>query len=84
MSLMIASRIMPRTTIDLDASVLRELKKRGRREGKSLGRLASELLATSLRQDAEEPPRFVWTSKAMHARVDLEDKEAVYRALDDR
>jgi hypothetical protein len=75
---------MPRTTIDLDASVLRELKERGRREGKSLGRLAPELLAGSLRQEARKPPAFDWISKAMHARVDFEDKEAVYQALDDR
>ena len=40
----IASRIM-RTTIDLDPGVLRDLKARARREGKSLGRVASELLA---------------------------------------
>jgi hypothetical protein len=80
----IASRIMPRTTIDLDASVLRDLKRRGRREGKSLGQLASELLATSLGQAQPEPQAFDWNSKPMNARVDLEDKEAVYRALNDR
>ncbi len=75
---------MPRTTIDLDATVLRDLKDRGRREGKSLGQVASELLATSLRQDPVVPPTFTWTSKPMDARVDLEDREAVYQALDDR
>lgn len=80
----IASCIMPRTTIDLDATVLRDLKDRGRREGKSLGQVASELLATSLRQHPAEPPTFAWTSKPMDARVDLEDREAVYQALDDR
>ena len=84
MHLMLASDIMPRTTIDLDPSVLRDLKKRGRREGKSLGRLASELLAKSLREEAPEPSAFTWTSKPMTSRVDLEDKETVYRALDDR
>jgi hypothetical protein len=80
----VTSRIMPRTTIDLDASVLRDLKRRGRREGKSLGQLASELLATSLGKKQPEPQAFDWTSKPLNARVDLEDKEAVYRALDDR
>jgi hypothetical protein len=79
-----ASNVMPRTTIDLDATVLRDLKDRGRREGKSLGQVASELLAQSLRQPPAEPPTFTWTSKPMRPHVDLEDKEAVYRALDDR
>ena len=76
---------MPRTTLDIDAGVLRELKKRGRREGKSLGRLVSELVAASLSREEDEPsPALEWTSKSMDPRVDLEDKEAVYRALEDR
>lgn len=77
------SRIMPRTTIDIDATVLRELKERQSREGKTLGQLVSELLAASLHADPEpaaEP--FSWRSGKMRARVDLTDKEAVYRALD--
>ncbi|MEA2605840.1 MAG: hypothetical protein QOI00_597, partial [Chloroflexota bacterium] len=36
---------MSRTTIDLDPAVLRELRRRGAREGKSMGQVASELLA---------------------------------------
>lgn len=75
---------MPRTTIDLDAGVLRELKRRKGRDGRSLGQLASELLAAAL--DASDPtPRrpFAWHSAAMGARVDLDDKEALRRALDD-
>jgi hypothetical protein len=78
-----SSRIMPRTTIDLDATVLRELKKRQRREGKTLGRLVSEMLAAALTND--EPAAlapFTWTSRPMQARVDLEDKEQVRRALE--
>jgi hypothetical protein len=76
---------VPRTTIDIDAAVLRELKARKRREGKTLGRLVSELLAAALRSDepaAREPLR--WRSRPMRARVDLEDKEAVQRALEGR
>lgn len=76
---------MTRTTIDIDAAVLRELKKRQRREGKSMGQLVSELLAASLRRESEEAPSpFEWTAKSMRARVDLEDKEAVHRVLEDR
>ena len=74
---------MPRTTIDIDAAVLRELDRRKRREGKTLGRLVSELLASALARSGEESRALDWESKPMNARVDLEDKEAVRRALDD-
>jgi len=73
---------MPRTTIDIDAGVLRELKRRQRREGKSLGQLVSELLAFSLRQDDKPAGGLRWNAKLMGARVDLDDKEAVRRALE--
>lgn len=81
----LSSHIMPRTTIDIDAAVLRELKKRQKREGKTLGRLVSELLAGALERDQEPAPApFVWSSRSMQALVDLEDKEAVRRALEER
>lgn len=73
---------MPRTTIDIDAAVLRELERRKRREGKTLGRLVSELLASALERGDEPTPTFEWYSQPMRALVDLEDKEAVRRALD--
>lgn len=76
---------MPRTTIDLDATVLRELKRRQRAEGRTLGQLASELLASALAtSEAAARPSFRWTTAAMGSRVDLDDKEAVRRALHDR
>ncbi len=76
---------MPRTTIDLDATVLRELKRRRSIEGRTLGQLASELLAAALRAVPPESHRapFRWTVQNMGARVDLEDKEAVRRVLDE-
>jgi predicted nucleic acid-binding protein len=40
--------IMPRTTVDIDAPVLRDLKRLQKQEGKSLGRLVSDLLAQAL------------------------------------
>jgi hypothetical protein len=75
-----------RTTIDLDPVVLEQLKERQRREGKSLGRVASELLARALAESQRPapPPDFVWTATAMGARVELEDKEALRRALDEQ
>jgi len=80
-----ASRIMARTTIDLDPSVLRELRRRSAREGKSMGQVASELLARAVAEPVDLPaPEFTWTFGDLGApRVDLEDAEAVRRALDD-
>ena len=76
---------MPRTTLDLDSSVLRELRRRGEQEGKSMGRVASELLAVALApDDPRDPPVFTWKSGDLGVpRMDLEDKEALRRALDD-
>jgi hypothetical protein len=74
---------MARTTIDIDAAVLRELKRRQAREGKTLGRLVSEMLASALREpEPKAPAGFTWTTRKMGALVDLEDKEALRRALD--
>jgi hypothetical protein len=76
---------MTRTTIDIDAAVLRRLKARKQREGKTLGKLVSELLAAALREtDAATVREFDWTVRPMGARVDLGDKEAVQRALEGR
>lgn len=85
MYLSLASRIMPRTTIDIDAQVLRDLKDRQERDGKSLGQLVSEIVAGALRDEVEPPTEpFTWTTSKMRARVDLTDKDAVFRALDER
>jgi hypothetical protein len=83
MRAVLASRIMSRTTIDIDPAVMRELKRRQNREGKTLGRLVSELLATALQQpEAEAPSGLAWTTRSMGALVNLEDKEALQRTLD--
>lgn len=82
----LASRIiMARTTLDLDPSVLRELRRLGRREGKSMGRVASELLARALTEgdDADAPRPLGWVSRDLGApRVDLENRDAVRDLLD--
>ena len=75
---------MPRTTVDLDASVLRELRKRQKRERKTLGQLISELVARALAADEPSPPEFTWVARNLQPRVDLEDKEAVAAILDGR
>ena len=74
---------MTRTTIDLDPSVLRQLKERGRTQGKTVGTVASELLAASLAAERTAPPEPLrWRSKPLGALVDIDDKEALWRVLD--
>jgi len=77
---------MARTTLDLDPAVLRELKRRKRTSGRSIGQIASELLAGALQAPAPErrSRALRWRSARMGPRVDLEDKEALRRALDER
>ena len=75
---------MPRTTFDLDATVLAELRRRAAEEGKSMGQVASELLACGLAEDgmAESRP-LSWARQDMGAfKIDIEDKDAVWRLLD--
>jgi len=75
MPLVKASRIMPRTTIDLDPTVLRQLKARQRREGRTLGRLVSELLSTATQANGHEPrppSLLAWSWRPMWALIDLD------------
>jgi hypothetical protein len=73
-----------RTTIDIDAPILREVKALQKKQGRSMGRIVTDLLADALsrRRGTAVTQEFRWTSRAMRALVDLADKEAVYRALD--
>lgn len=75
-----------RTTLDIDQPVLSEVKSLGKREGRSLGRVVSDLLAVGLAQKnrATTPSRqrMRWVAKPMGARVDLADRDALYDAMD--
>jgi len=74
-----------RTTVDIDDPVLKDLKKLQRKEGKSLGRLISDLLAQAIgeRKSAKAPVRPPqWISRAMGVRIDLADREALYAAME--
>lgn len=74
-----------RTTLDIDKPVLEELKRRGRGERKSVGRIVSEMLAAALHADRRRTavaPRFTWVVKPMGAKVDLADHDALLDALD--
>ena len=75
---------MARTTLDIDRPILEELKRIKARERKSLGRVASELLAQALasRRAAPKPPKFQWVVKDMRARFDIGDKERLWAELD--
>jgi len=78
---------MPRTTIDLDASVLRNLKRQAKAEGKTLGDLISEILAPVLTKEgrSRSPATIRWHAAPMGPpKVDLEDKEALGQALGNR
>jgi hypothetical protein len=73
-----------RTTLDIDAPVLRDLRELQKQEGGTLGELASRLLAEALARRPTRPssPAFEWTAKAMGALIDLADKDVVYSILD--
>lgn len=75
---------MPRTTLDIDSPVLKELKALKKTQGRSLGQIVSQLLTEAMagRRRKKGPISFKWTSRSMSAMVDLEDKEALYAALD--
>lgn len=81
---LLSSRIMARTTLDLDSSVLEQLRRRARAEHKSMGQLASEQLAVGLREAGSgEPAPLSWPTRHMgKPRVDLGDKDALWRLLD--
>ncbi|MBW0018476.1 MAG: antitoxin [Mycobacterium sp.] len=71
-----------RTTIDIDDDILRALKLRQRDEGKTLGRLVSELLAQALAAKPRARVDVRWATADLRPRVDLDDKDAVWAVLD--
>ncbi|MGL4743441.1 MAG: hypothetical protein ACRCZD_17175 [Phycicoccus sp.] len=74
-----------RTTLDLDPVVLSQLKARQREEHRTLGSLASELLARALQDTAVagQSAEFTWAAADLGSRIDLDDKDGVARALGD-
>jgi len=74
-----------RTTIDIDDPVLKEIKRLQKTEGKSLGRIVSDLLAGALQEckaRRQKPKPSHWVSRDMGARIDLSDKETLYAAME--
>jgi hypothetical protein len=75
---------MARTTLDIDPTVLEQLRERAAAEHKSMGQVASERLARSLEEGAPaELPPLDWVRKDMGPwKIDIDDKEALWRVLD--
>jgi hypothetical protein len=75
---------MARTTIDIVDPILKEVKAIQKREGRSMGKIVSQLLAEALvkQKSSAMSPEFKWISRPMGAHVDLADKDEVYRILD--
>jgi hypothetical protein len=77
---------MARTTVDIETPILEEIKKFQKKDGRSLGRIISQLLAEALgnRKAKTKNLQLKWTSRPMKALIDLSDKETMYRILDGR
>jgi hypothetical protein len=76
-----------RTTLDLEKPVLEGLKSLQKKENVPLGKIASRLLADALsRERAGEsaPALLKWATAPMHAKVDIADKDSLYKILDER
>ena len=74
-----------RTTVDIDENILKELRKIQKKEGRSLGRLVSDLLTQALgerKSTADQTPAPHWISKDMGPRIDLANQDAVNAALE--
>ena len=72
-----------RTTLDISDAILKEIKTICDRESRSIGSVVSELLAEALarRRASRAKSSFHWTSRRMKQRIDLEDKETLYKTL---
>lgn len=77
---------MARTTLDIDTSVLGEIRALAARRHRPMGEIVSELLAEALAGlrvgESALKPEFRWSSQEMRALVDLEDRDAVWALLD--
>jgi hypothetical protein len=75
---------MARTTIDIDDPILNEIRAIHKKEGRSMGKIVSQLLAEALKKEKKpaKQRKFQWISRPMRSLVDLSDKDEVYRILD--
>jgi len=75
---------MSRTTLDIDRTILEEIRRLHRKERRSMGSIATELLAEAIsrRKNSRVCDELAWVSRPMRALIDLNDKEALYEALE--
>ncbi len=75
---------MSRTTLDIDPSILEEIRRLQQKEKTSMGKIVSRLLAEALSRRAASPnaATLEWVSKDMEPLIDISDKEALYAELD--
>ena len=75
---------MARTTIDIDNPILKEIKNLQKKDGRSIGKIVSQLLAEALNQHntTAKAHRFKWAARPMRALLDLSDKDTLYKILD--
>ena len=75
-----------RITLDIATPVIEALRRIQKRDGGTLDDVVNGLLTEALRRRRAGPAGSApdWASQPMHARVDLEDKDAVSDILDDR
>ena len=75
---------MARTTIDIDNPILNEIKNLQKKDGRSIGKIVSQLLAEALDQHNTtiKAHRLKWASRPMGALLDPSDKDPIYKFLD--
>lgn len=77
-----------RTTLDIEAPILKELKIFSKQHNFSLGKAVTSLLAEALsahkaKTKKKSPPKFKWYSRDMGpAKIDILDKDTLYKILD--
>ena len=73
-----------RTTVDIDAPLLLDVKRLQKQEGKTQGQVINELLSAGLRGRSAKPlkrRRLNWPAKAMGQRIEIDDREALWALL---
>ena len=79
---------MHRTTLVLDQPLLLEIKDIARKEKKTLKKVICELLNMGLQTRKKSlhslPEKPVWNSQVMEPRIKYDDKDELYKTLDEK
>ena len=76
---------MPRTTLNIDESALRKLKRKREVEGRSLGEIASEAIERGLSEGGGDPTKaapLLWHTRDLKPRIDLSDPKTIHDLLE--